>query len=90
MDFKSNLKFLQELWVKLVLNVVTNEFKHADMLAGIRILDKSFQGRENIFRIEIWTKFSDAQKQLLDEMQQQGLQPNVVTYTAVISASISM
>ena len=70
MDFKSHLGFLQTLWEKLVFNVVTGEFINADMLAGIRLLDKSASGRENFFRIEIWTKFSDGAQQMLEEMQQ--------------------
>jgi len=28
------------------------------MLAGVRLLDKSRDGRENNFRMEIWTKFN--------------------------------
>ena len=39
------------------------------MLAGIRILDKSSQARENFFRIEIWTKFSDTQSGLVTDMR---------------------
>jgi len=70
MDFKTQLPFLQKLWEKLVFNVVTGEFNNADMLAGIRILDKSSQGRENFFRIEVWTKFSDLQSSLVTEMRQ--------------------
>ena len=69
MDFKSQLVFLQTLWEKLVFNVVTGEFNNADLLAGVRLLDKSAAGRENFFRIEIWTKFSDSQPQILQEMQ---------------------
>ena len=56
-DFKSNLTFLQTLWEKLVFSIITDEFEGADMIAGIRLLDKSMYNRENIFRIEIWTKF---------------------------------
>ena len=37
--------------------------------SGVRLLDKSAAGRENFFRIEIWTKFSDSQPQILQEMQ---------------------
>jgi len=29
------------------------------MLAGVRLLDKSRDGRENHFRMEIWTKFNN-------------------------------
>jgi len=29
------------------------------MLAGVRLLDKSRDGRENNFRMEIWTKFNN-------------------------------
>ena len=59
-DFKSTLPFLQTLWDKLVFSVVTDEFASADMLSGIRLLDKSTAQRENMFRIEIWTKFNDS------------------------------
>ena len=69
MDFKSQLVFLQSLWEKLVFNVVTGEFNNADMISGVRLLDKSAAGRENFFRIEIWTKFSDSQQHILQEMQ---------------------
>ena len=69
LDFKTNLNFLQRLWEKLVFKVVTNEFSNTDMLAGIRLLDKSTSSRENFFRIEIWTKFSDAEQAIKNEMQ---------------------
>ena len=69
MDFKTNLTFLQRLWEKLVFKVITDEFKNTDMLAGIRLLDKSTSSRENFFRIEIWTKFSDNELALKNEMQ---------------------
>ena len=68
-DFKSNLIFLQQLWEKLLMSVITNEFVNVDFLAGIRLLDKSTSTRENFFRIEIWTKFSDNEVALKDEMQ---------------------
>lgn len=29
------------------------------MLCGVRLLDKSREGRENNFRLEVWTKFSN-------------------------------
>ena len=57
-NFKSNLPFLQTIWDKLVFSIVTGEFKDADMISGIRLLDKSAFGRESMFRIEIWTKFN--------------------------------
>ena len=59
-DFKSNLPFLQELWEKLVFSLITDEFEGADMLSGVRLLDKSTSNKENIFRIEIWTKFDNS------------------------------
>ena len=60
-NFTSNLQFLQKIWEKLVFSVVTNTFKNAEMLSGIRLLDKSQpSGRENNFRIEIWTKFNNS------------------------------
>ena len=69
MDFKTNLTFLQRLWEKLVFKVITDEFENVDMLAGIRLLDKSTSSRENFFRVEIWTKFSDNEVALKNEMQ---------------------
>ena len=51
-DFRSNLPFLQIIWEKLVFSVVTDAFENADMLSGIRLLDKSSWNRENMFRIE--------------------------------------
>ena len=69
MDFKTNLTFLQRLWEKLLFNVITDEYQNTDMLAGIRLLDKSTSSRENFFRIEIWTKFNDNEVGLKNEMQ---------------------
>ena len=69
MDFKSHLPFLQNLWEELVFDLVTGAFENADFISGIRLLDKSSAGRENFFRIEVWTKFSDKQKPLVQEMQ---------------------
>ena len=59
MDFKYHLPFLQNLWEDLVFDLVTGAFESADFISGIRLLDKSSAGRENFFRIEVWTKFSD-------------------------------
>jgi len=39
------------------------------MVAGIRLLDKSVMGRENMFRIEIWTKFDNTQAILVESLQ---------------------
>ena len=41
MDFKSHLPFLQHIWEELVFSVVTGTFEIADMVTGIRLLDKS-------------------------------------------------
>ena len=68
-NFKSNLPFLQKIWEKLVFSVVTDTFDNAQMLSGIRLLDKSVSGRENIFRIEIWTKFDNSQASLVQALQ---------------------
>ena len=65
-EFKSPLSLLQKVWDRLVLAVIGGDFEIADYIAGIRLLDKSMSGRESIFRIEIWTKFNDQQKDLLD------------------------
>ena len=64
-NFRSNLTFLQKIWEKLVFSVVTDTFENAQMLAGIRLLDKSVNGREGIFRIEVWTKFDNSQSSLV-------------------------
>ena len=54
---------------KLLFNVITDEYQNTDMLAGIRLLDKSTSSRENFFRVEIWTKFNDNEVGLKNEMQ---------------------
>ena len=69
-NFKSNLPFLQTLWEKLVFSVVTDTFVNSDMLSGIRLLDKSGLNRENMFRIEIWTKFDNNHESLVQELKQ--------------------
>ena len=69
-NFKSNLPFLQTLWEKLVFSVVTDTFVNSDMLSGIRLLDKSGLNRENMFRIEIWTKFDNNHVELVNELKQ--------------------
>lgn len=68
-DFKSTLAFLQIIWEKLVFSVVTDEFDGADMLSGIRLLDKSTFNRENMFRIEIWTKFDSSQSAMVESLK---------------------
>ena len=68
-NFRSNLEFLQKIWEKLVFSVVTDSFDNAQMLSGIRLLDKSVSGRENNFRIEIWTKFDNSQGALVQDLQ---------------------
>ena len=40
------------------------------MLSGIRLLDKSTSGRENMFRIEIWTKFDSSNETMVSELQE--------------------
>lgn len=39
------------------------------MLSGIRLLDKSSTARENVFRIEIWTKFDSSQSEMLNALK---------------------
>ena len=68
-NFKSNLPFLQTIWDKLVFSIVTGEFDGADMISGIRLLDKSAFGRESMFRIEIWTKFNSENQMMVQELQ---------------------
>ena len=55
MYFKSNsLEFVQKLWERLVFRVITGDFPHSELICGVRMLDKSMEKRENIFRIEVW------------------------------------
>ncbi len=68
-DFKSNLPFLQTVWEKIVFSVVTDAFDGADMLSGIRLLDKSTFNRESMFRIEIWTKFDNSQEAMVNSLK---------------------
>ena len=70
-DFRSNLPCLQTLWDKLVFSVITDEFEGADMLSGIRLLDKSTGSRENFFRFEIWTKFDSSQEAMVNSLKSQ-------------------
>ena len=39
------------------------------MLCGVRLLDKSREGRENNFRVEIWTKFADEKSEVAQSMK---------------------
>jgi hypothetical protein len=39
--------------------VITGEFPNTDFVCGLRMLDKSMDKRENIFRIEVWVKMGD-------------------------------
>ena len=64
-DFKSSIPFLQTIWEKLVFSVITDEFVGADMISGVRLLDKSGAQRENMFRIEIWTKFDSSSQNMV-------------------------
>jgi hypothetical protein len=69
MDFKANLQTVQKVWDLLVYQSVTQEFKEADMLCGVRLLDKSREGRENNFRVEIWTKFAEEKSEVAQNMK---------------------
>ncbi len=40
------------------------------MLCGVRILDKSFRGKENFFRVEVWTKFADDANEASKKMKE--------------------
>ena len=40
----------------LVFQTVTSEFAEFDKLCGIRLLDKSAQGKSGQFRVEVWLK----------------------------------
>ena len=39
------------------------------MISGVRLLDKSSSSRENIFRIEIWTKFDSSQNAMVESLR---------------------
>jgi len=39
------------------------------MLSGIRLLDKSRSGCENLFRIEIWTKFDSTMASMVNDLK---------------------
>jgi len=69
MDFRANLKTVQKVWDLLVYQSISQEFKEADMLCGVRLLDKSRDGRENNFRVEIWTKFADEKSDVAQSMK---------------------
>ena len=68
-NFKSTLKALQPIWNKLVYSVTGGSFENADQIAGIRLLDKSTNGRESNFRIEVWTKFNSQKSELVDQLK---------------------
>lgn len=53
------MEVVQKLWERLVFRVITGDFPHSELLCGIRMLDKSMEKRENIFRIEVWVKMGD-------------------------------
>ena len=60
-DFAASIGTVQDVWETLVFQTITGEFAESDQLCGVRLLDKSSNDRPNVFRIEIWTKFSDGQ-----------------------------
>ena len=53
------MEVVQKLGERLVFRVITGDFPHSELLCGIRMLDKSMEKRENIFRIEVWVKMGD-------------------------------
>jgi hypothetical protein len=69
-NFKSeNLDVVQTLWERLVFRVITGVFPHTHLLAGIRLLDKSKEGNEGVYRIEVWVKFGEANFQEAREIR---------------------
>ena len=70
-DFKSKLPFLQTLWQKLVLSIISDEFDNAQMISGVRACDKSEYNREGlgVFRIEVWTAFNSTQADLVSNLK---------------------
>lgn len=61
LDFKAPSCVVQQVWEKLVFQTVTWEFKEADKLCGVRLLDKSQPSKEGSYRIEVWTQLADEQ-----------------------------
>ena len=59
LDFKAPSHVVQQVWEKLVFQTVTWEFKEADKLCGVRLLDKSQPSKEGSYRIEVWTQLAD-------------------------------
>ena len=69
-NFKcSSLDLVQQLWERLIFKVVTSEFPESDLIAGVRMLDKSATERENCFRIEIWVKYNDEKLEVGEKMR---------------------
>jgi hypothetical protein len=58
----SNIKedtfdYLNAIWSSLVQDVITKRFPNSNQLLGVRVVDKSFSGKQN-FRIEIWVRYN--------------------------------
>ena len=56
--FKGSISLVQKIWDTIVFSLLSGEFAETDMLAGIRLLDKTRDNNE-IFRIEVWTKVAE-------------------------------
>jgi hypothetical protein len=52
-----SLDFLNRVWEVLVQDLITRRFTNSDDIVGVRIVDKSFAGKEN-FRIEVRINFN--------------------------------
>jgi hypothetical protein len=69
-NFKcTSLDLVQQLWERLIFRVVTGEFPETDLIAGVRMLDKSANERENCFRIEVWIKINDEKLEMGERMR---------------------
>jgi hypothetical protein len=60
---------IQKIWEFLVFQTLSQEFEEADMLCGVRLLDKSRHGQAGAYRIEIWTKFHEETENMGNKMR---------------------
>ena len=49
---------LNKIWERLITDLITSEIPCSDLIAGIKINDKSDSEKE-VFRMEIWTTSND-------------------------------
>lgn len=86
-DNESNLDTVTQLWEQVVMDVITKRMPCAELVVGIRIVDRSFPSKEN-FRIELWTKLdSDTGEEstkirefIQNEYNTKNVQPQSIQY----------